>query len=73
VGLVIATLGFAQGHLTHPVFIAIVFSTIAVSILGPLLMAPFARSLGAEYAAGPHPSPIRGLAPLPSARHRGKP
>lgn len=45
IALVIATLGFVQGHLTHHVFVALVLMTIVLSVLGPLLMAPFANSL----------------------------
>lgn len=50
VGLVIATLGYTQGHLSHHVFMVLVFTTIAVSVLGPLMMMPFARSLAAQRA-----------------------
>lgn len=48
VGLVIATLGFEQGHISHPVFVALVLTTIVVSAIGPLMMAPFAGSLRKE-------------------------
>jgi len=43
VALVIASLGFQQGHLGHHVFIAVILMTIAIAILGPLLMALLAR------------------------------
>lgn len=43
VALVIASLGFQQDHLGHHVFIAVVLTTIAVALLGPLLMTPLAR------------------------------
>ena len=45
VGLIIATLGFEQGHLSHPIFVALVLTTILVSTIGPLFMAPFAKRL----------------------------
>ena len=45
VGLIIATLGFEQGHLSQPIFVALVLTTIVVSTVGPLLMAPFAKRL----------------------------
>lgn len=51
VGLVIATLGFEQGHLTQPVFVSLVFVTIVLSVLGPLLMAPFAKQLSHNSVA----------------------
>lgn len=50
VGLVIATLGFEQGHITHPVFVALVLTTIVVSAIGPLLMAPLANRLNAAQS-----------------------
>lgn len=52
VGLIIATLGFTQGHITHPVFVALVLTTIVVSAIGPLLMAPLAKRLSTELALG---------------------
>ena len=52
IALVIATLGFEQGHLTHPVFVSIVLMTIALAVLGPLLMTPLAKRLAAEQSAG---------------------
>jgi Kef-type K+ transport system membrane component KefB len=48
VALVIAALAFEQGHLTYPVFVALVLTTIVVAILGPLFTAPFAKMLGSE-------------------------
>lgn len=48
VGLIIATLGFEQGHLSRPVFVALVLTTIVVSAVGPLLMTPFAKRLALE-------------------------
>ena len=47
VGLIIATLGFEQGHIRRPVFVALVLTTVVVSALGPLLMAPLARRCAA--------------------------
>ena len=52
IALVIATLGFEQGHLAHPVFVSIVLMTIALAVLGPLLMTPLARRLAAERSGG---------------------
>ncbi len=52
IALIIATLGFEQGHLTYPVFVSIVLMTIALAVLGPLLMTPFARRLAAERSGG---------------------
>ena len=52
IALIIATVGFEQGHLRHPVFVALVLTTVAVSVLGPLLMAPLAKRLGSELSAG---------------------
>lgn len=51
IALIIATVGLEQGHLSHPVFVALVLTTIAVTVLGPLLMAPFAKRLGSELSA----------------------
>lgn len=50
VGLIIATLGFEQGHISHPVFVALVLTTIVVSAIGPLLMAPLASNLRKELS-----------------------
>lgn len=50
VGLVIVTMGFEQGHITHPVFVALVLTTIVVSAIGPLLMAPLAERLSAALS-----------------------
>ncbi len=52
VALVIGTLAFEQGHMTRPVFVALVLMTIAVAVTGPLLMAPLAKGLGARLSAG---------------------
>ena len=52
VALVIATLAFEQGHMSRPVFVALVLMTITVAVTGPLLMAPLAKRLGAELSAG---------------------
>ncbi len=41
--LVIATLGFEQGHLSHHVLVALILVTIAAALLAPLLMVPLAR------------------------------
>ena len=45
VALVIAVLGFAQGHISHHVLVALILMTIGAAMMGPLLMAPLARSL----------------------------
>ena len=45
VALVIAGLGFAQGHISHHVLVALILMTIGAALLGPLLMALLARSL----------------------------
>lgn len=45
VSLVIAGLGFKQGHLTQPVFVALMLCTITTAILGPLFMLPMVRNL----------------------------
>ncbi len=45
VALVIAGLGFAQGHISHHVLVALILMTIGAALLGPLLMARLARSL----------------------------
>lgn len=50
VGLIIATLGFEQGHITRPVFVILVLTTIVVSAIGPLLVAPFAKRLSTELS-----------------------
>ncbi len=54
IGLIIATLGLEQGHLTHDVFVALVLTTIVLSALGPLLMFPFAKRLtpGVPFEVG---------------------
>lgn len=52
IALIIATLGFEQGHLAHPVFVAIVLVTIVLTILGPLLVTPFARRVASVRNAG---------------------
>lgn len=43
VALVIATLGLKQGHLTQPVYSAILVMAIIAAVMGPLLMTPFAK------------------------------
>jgi Kef-type K+ transport system membrane component KefB len=43
VALVIAGLGFSQGHLSHHVFITLLLLAITAAIVGPLLMTPLAR------------------------------
>lgn len=48
VGLIIASLGLEQGHLSRPVFVALVLTTIVISVLGPLLMLPLANRVAAE-------------------------
>jgi Kef-type K+ transport system membrane component KefB len=45
VALVIASLGYAQGHISHHVLVALILVTIGAALLGPLLMARLARSL----------------------------
>ena len=45
VALVIAGLGFAQGHISHHALVALILMTIGAALLGPLLMALLARSL----------------------------
>ncbi len=45
VALVIASLGYAQGHLSHHVFIALLLMAITAAIVGPLLMMPLAKNL----------------------------
>ena len=52
VGLIIASIGLAQGHLSYPVFVALVLTIIVVSVLGPLLMVPLAKGLCAQRAIG---------------------
>ncbi len=48
IALIIATLGFEQGHVTHHVFVAVVLMSIVLSGLGPLLMVPFAKQLASQ-------------------------
>lgn len=43
VALVVATVGFAQGHMTRDVLDALVFTIISVALIGPTLMVLFAR------------------------------
>lgn len=45
VALVIAGLGFAQGHISHHVLVALILITIGAALISPMLMAPLARSL----------------------------
>jgi Kef-type K+ transport system membrane component KefB len=45
VALVIVGLGFAQGHISHHVLVALILMTIGAALLGALLMAWLARSL----------------------------
>lgn len=45
---VIVTLGLDQGHVSRAVFDALVIVTIAVAVMGPLLMVPFAKRLTSE-------------------------
>ena len=45
VALVIASLGYAQGHISHHVLVALILMTIGAALFGPLLMARLARSL----------------------------
>lgn len=47
IALVVATLGYEQGHLTHHLFVALVLVAIVLSILGPIMVAPFAKRLAA--------------------------
>jgi Na+:H+ antiporter len=42
VALVIASLGFEQGHISHHVLVALMLMAIAAALVGPALMAPFA-------------------------------
>ena len=44
VALVIASLGFQQGHISHHVLVALVLMTIGTAVFAPLLMVPLARS-----------------------------
>jgi Na+:H+ antiporter len=53
VALVIATIGFQQGHLSQPVYIAVIMMTIVVSVLGPLWMAPLAKRLANDVEHHP--------------------
>jgi Kef-type K+ transport system membrane component KefB len=43
VALVIASLGFQQGHISHHVLVVLVLITVCVALLGPLLMMPLAH------------------------------
>ncbi|MEJ8568831.1 cation:proton antiporter [Elongatibacter sediminis] len=43
VALVIATLGLKQGHLTQPVYAAILVMAVTAAVIGPLLMTPLAK------------------------------
>jgi Kef-type K+ transport system membrane component KefB len=43
VALVIATLGFQQGHISHHVLVALILMTIGAALLAPVLMIPLAR------------------------------
>ena len=52
VGLIIASIGSAQGHITRPIFVALVLTTIVVSVVGPMLMLPFAKRLRTHLLAG---------------------
>ena len=45
VALVIAGLGYAQGHISHHALVALILVTIGAALTGPLLMARLARSL----------------------------
>lgn len=53
VALVIATLGFQQGHLSHPVYVAAIIMAIVVSVLGPLWMMPLAKGLANDVSEEP--------------------
>ena len=44
VALVITGLGYAQGHISHHVLVALILVTIGAALLGPQLMARLARS-----------------------------
>ena len=44
VALVIAGIGYAQGHISHHVLIALILMTIGAALLGPLLMTRLARA-----------------------------
>ena len=52
VGLIIASIGYAQGHIAHPMFAALVLTTIVVSVVGPLLMLAMANRLRAQLTSG---------------------
>ncbi len=41
--LVIATLGYQQGHVSHHVLVALILMTIAAAVLAPLLMVSLAQ------------------------------
>ncbi|MEE9160071.1 MAG: cation:proton antiporter, partial [Gammaproteobacteria bacterium] len=43
VALVIATLGFQQGHISHHVLVVLILTTIGAALLAPVLMIPLAR------------------------------
>ena len=45
VALVIAGLGFVQGHISHHVLVALILMTIGAALISPLLMGVLARSL----------------------------
>ena len=41
--LVIATLGYQQGHVSHHVLVALILMTIAAAVFAPLLMVSLAQ------------------------------
>jgi len=43
VAMVVATLGYAQDHLSRNVFVVLISATILLAVVGPLTMAPLAR------------------------------
>ena len=45
VALIIAGLGYTQGHISHHVLVALILMTIGTALAGPLIMASLARSL----------------------------
>lgn len=48
VALVIASLGFQQGHISHHVFVALILMTIGAAVMAPLLMVFLARYHGSQ-------------------------
>lgn len=49
VALVIASLGFQQGHISHHMLVALVLMTIGAAVLGPFFMTLLAGSRLTEW------------------------